>query len=74
MILPQCSIPKLTFVPSDCSRNRAVAPLMGSQFGQGVLIRFDTGTGVDSRTPQVVNDSGSVPADVSQLPPEELRK
>ena len=40
--------------------------------GQGVLTQFDTGT-VGSR-PQIVNDSGTAPADMSQLPPEELRK
>ena len=45
---------------------RAITPLRWDlNSGQGVLTRFDTG--VDSRTPQVVNDSGSVPADVSQL-------
>ena len=54
---------------------RAITPLRWDlNSGQGVLTRFDTGTGVDSRTPQVVNDSGFVPADVSQLRPEELRK
>ena len=52
---------------------RAITPLRWDlNSGQGVLTRFDTG--VDQRTPQVVNDSGSVPADLSQLPPEELRK
>ena len=40
--------------------------------GQGVLTQFDTGT-VGSK-PQIVNDSGAAPADMSQLPPEELRK
>ena len=40
--------------------------------GQGVLTQFDNGT-VGSR-PQIVNDSGTAPADLSQLPPEELRK
>ena len=52
---------------------RAITPLRWDlNSGQGVLTRFDTG--VDHRTPQVVNDSGPVPADLSQLPPEELRK
>ena len=51
---------------------RAITPLRWDlNSGQGVLTRFDTG--MDSRTPQVVNDSGSVPADVSQLPPGELK-
>ena len=35
-------------------------------------MQFDNGT-VGSR-PQIVNDSGTAPADLSQLPPEELRK
>ena len=52
---------------------RAITPLRWDlNSGQGVLTRFDTG--VDHGTPQVVNDRGSVPADLSELPPEELRK
>ena len=52
---------------------RAISPLRWDlNSGQGVLTQFDTGT-VGSR-PQIVNDSGTAPADMSQLPPEELRK
>ena len=52
---------------------RAISPLRWDlNSGQGVLTQFDNGT-VDSR-PQIVNDSGTAPADMSQLPPEELRK
>ena len=52
---------------------RAISPLRWDlNSGQGVLTQFDNGT-VGSR-PQIVNDSGTAPADMSQLPPEELRK
>ena len=52
---------------------RAISPSRWDlNSGQGVLTQFDTGT-VGSR-PQIVNDSGTAPADMSQLPPEELRK
>ena len=52
---------------------RAISPLRWDlNSGQGVLTQFDNGT-VGSR-PQIVNDSGTAPADLSQLPPEELRK
>ena len=52
---------------------RAISPLRWDlNSGQGILTQFDTGT-VGSR-PQIVNDSGTAPADMSQLPPEELRK
>ena len=52
---------------------RAISPLRWDlNSGQGVLTQFDTGT-VGSR-PQIVNDSGTAPTDMSQLPPEELRK
>ena len=52
---------------------RAISLLRwGLNSGQGVLTQFDNGT-VGSR-PQIVNDSGTAPADLSQLPPEELRK
>ena len=52
---------------------RAVSPLRWDlNSGQGVLTQFDNGT-IGSR-PQIVNDSGTAPADLSQLPPEELRK
>ena len=52
---------------------RAISPLRWDlNSGQGVLTQFDTGT-VGSR-PQIVNDSGTAPADMSQLPPEELRR
>ena len=50
---------------------RAISP-RDLNSGQGVLTQFDNGT-VGSR-PQIVNDSGTAPADMSQLPPEELRK
>ena len=50
---------------------RAISPLRWDlNSGQGVLTQFDTGI-VGSR-PQIVNDSGTTPADMSQLPPEEL--
>ena len=55
---------------------RAISPLRWDlSSGQGVLTQFGTGT-VGSRLsrPQIVNDSGTAPADMSQLPPEELRK
>ena len=52
---------------------RAISPLRWDlNSGQGVLTQFDNGT-VGSR-PQIVNDSGTAPADMSQLPPEELQK
>ena len=52
---------------------RAISPLRWDlNSGQGVLTQFDNGT-VGSRPP-LVNDSGTAPADMSQLPPEELRK
>ena len=52
---------------------RAISPLRWDlNSGQGVLTQFDNGT-VGSRH-QIVNDSGIAPADLSQLPPEELRK
>ena len=52
---------------------RAISPLRWDlNSGNGVLTQFDNGT-VGSR-PQIVNDSGTAPADMSQLPPEELRK
>ena len=52
---------------------RAISPLRWDlNSGQGVLTQFDNGT-VGSR-PQIVNDSGTAPADMSQLPPEDLRK
>ena len=52
---------------------RDISPLRWDlNSGQGVLTQFDNGT-VGSR-PQIVNDSGTAPADMSQLPPEELRK
>ena len=52
---------------------RAISPLRWDlNSGPGVLTQFDNGT-VGSR-PQIVNDSGTAPADMSQLPPEELRK
>ena len=40
--------------------------------GQSVLTQFDNGT-AGSR-PLIVNNSGTAPADMSQLPPEELRQ
>ena len=50
---------------------RAISPLRWDlNSGQGVLTQFDNGT-IGSR-PQIVNDSGTAPADLSQLPPEEL--
>ena len=52
---------------------RAISPLRWDlNSGNGVLTQFDNGT-VGSRPP-IVNDSGTAPADLSQLPPEELRK
>ena len=52
---------------------RAISPLRWDlNSGNGVLAQFDNGT-VGSRPP-IVNDSGTAPADMSQLPPEELRK
>ena len=45
---------------------RAISPLRWDlNSGQGVLTQFDTGT-VGSR-PQIVNDSGTAPADMSQI-------
>ena len=52
---------------------RAISPLRWDlNSGQGVLTQFDNET-VGSG-PQIVNNSGTAPADMSQLPPEELRK
>ena len=52
---------------------RAISPLRWDlNSGNGVLTQFDIGN-VGSRPP-IVNDSGTAPADMSQLPPEELRK
>ena len=52
---------------------RAISPLRWDlNSGNGVLTQFDNGN-VGSRPP-IVNDSGTAPADMSQLPPEELRK
>ena len=52
---------------------RAISPVRWDlNSGNGVLTQFDNGT-VGSRPP-IVNDSGTAPADMSQLPPEELRK
>ena len=72
--LYKVSFVRMASVDAFCSWNiRAISPLgWDLNSGQGVLTQFDNGTGGSG--PKIVNDSGTAPADLGQLPPKELRK